>query len=266
MEKTTDQFSKGFWLTELTLIDKIVKYLAPGSRIDAYTKKDHDAHFNGTPSFAFISHNDPTSWIQFAALLGSNAAKRIREGTAAKSKAFILFHPKLYSLPLFSTLAAKYSVKVTCPDDIAEIVLNNKNVCFGTCPEGDNCFFDFDEPIAPFRSYGLIKMALQLGINMCVLTSHQDKKQSISVKVPLLGVLRKGAKSLRIPLIRPTKLLMTYSYVTPHIRPEVFNALDEDGQRKAVNTAAIEIRNTMEGHYEYLQAVHAGDAEMPRWK
>ncbi len=260
-----NQYSQGLWLTELTFLEKIANILTPNSKVVAYSKKDHDIFFNGESTFAFLSHNEPTSWLPTVALLAKEIIKRIKDGKSIDSKVFILFHPKLYSVPIFSRLAKKCSIKVTKKEDIEAVIKNNKNVCFGTCPEGDNCFFDFDSPIAPFRQFGLIKMAMQLGVRMCVYTSYEDSRQAVSVKVPLIGLFRKGAKALRIPLIRPTKLLITYTHITPNITPRVFAELDDDEQREAVSNMSNIIRDTMKEHYEYLKAVNRREAEMPRW-
>lgn len=261
-----DPFLKGAWLTDLTILNSIAEIFAPNSIIEAYTKKDHTEHFNGEPCVAFLNHNCPSSWIQFVAVAGSDAAARMREGTAVKSKAFALFHQALYSLPLFSALANRYSVKVTKAEDIASIIKKHKNVVFGTCPEGDNCFFDFENPIAPFRQYGLIKMSLELGVKICIFTSHQEKAQSVSVKVPLLNKLRKGATALRLPFVRPTKLLMTYSYIKPSMSPKKFAELSAEDKRIAIAELANKVRDMMIRHHGYLEDVSAGDAALPSWE
>lgn len=265
MTTAEQQFKKGLWVTQLTFLQKLATVLTPNSQLAAFTKADDEAFFNGEPAFAFLNHSEPTSWIPTVALLAKEIIKRVKTGKSENTKVFILFHPKLYSIPLFKNLAAKCSIKVTKKEDIEAVVKSNKNVCFGTCPEGDNCFFDFDSPIAPFRQFGLIKMAMQLGVKICVYTGYEETRQAVSVKVPLIGLFRKGAKALRIPVIRPTKLLMTYSFLTPSITPSEFNALDAEGQRAAVTNFGNIMRNTMEQHYVYLKAVHNGQAQIPRW-
>ena len=265
-EKATDQFSQGLWVTQLTFLEKLARFLTPNSRVEGYTKKDHDSLFNGAPTIILMSHSEPASWVPALALTTRETIKRIKAGLSEDYKMFAIFHPKLYSVPIFSQLVKKCSVKVTKKEDIEAVIKNNKNTIFLTCPEGDNCFFDFDGPIAPFRQFGLIKMALQLGVQMMVYTGYEETRQAFSVKVPLIGLIRKGAKALRIPLIRPTKLLVTYSHIAPSITPGKFNALDANSQRIAVAAQADIIRELMIEHYEYLRAVNNGEAEMPRWK
>ena len=259
-------FKKGLWVTQLTYIGKLARFLAPNSQVEGYTKEDHVAFYNKEPSIILMNHNEPASWMPALTLMVRETIKRIKLGISEDYKLFIIFHPKLYSVPIFSRILKRCSVKVTRKEDIAEVIKNNRTPMFLTCPEGDNCFFDFDGPIAPFRQFGLIKMAMQLGVKIMVCTAYEETKQSVSVKLPLIGLIRKGSKALRIPLIRPTKLLITYSHITPDINPSEFNALDANSQRVAVAAQADIIRELMIEHYDYLQAVHAGDAEMPRWK
>jgi hypothetical protein len=260
------KISQGLRVTELTFLKNLSYVLTPSSKVEAYTKEDHDIFFNGEPTFAFLAHNEPTSWLPTVALLTKEVIKRIEFGDSENTKVFILFHPKLHSVPIFKHLAAKCSIKITRKEDIAEVIKNNRNVCFGTCPEGDNCFFDFDSPIAPFRQFGLIKMAIELGVKMCVYSEHEETRQAVSVKVPLIGLFRKGAKALRIPLIRPTRLLITYSHLMPTMTPAEFAALDAHCQRIAVADQADIIRKRMQEQYEYLKNVSNGEARMPRWR
>lgn len=230
-------------------IAKIGDFLAPESRFEPVSKKDEDLMFSGESCVVFAQHNDPIAWLYLLPSIFRYVINNLPEGKRALPVTF--FHEDLLRLPGAGNLAKTFiGNTVTSYKEVIEKLESDEPYVMATCPEGSNCMFEYDSPVAEFQQFGLIRAAIQTGVPICVLSFKQDKKMSIPVKVPRLT---KGNGKLRIPYItRKNTLTAKYEFIDCPISKDDFAVMNKIERMNAVYQVSSLIKRSMIENFEVL--------------
>ena len=207
------------------------------------------------PIVVLLQHNDLFSWVSETPALHEHLV-RMQAKYNRKIYPFILFHLSVGKTPIIRDIAKFYvanAVHLTSYKDVIDVLSDQESGAYiGTSPEGVNCNFEFDEPVADFSTFGLIKAALQTGATITVVTAKQEKPLSVSIPVPGLKLVKPGAKGIKIPFYRRAGLKLVYEIYEPGITPDQYNAMTKVEQKNVLMAVARDCRKMMIERYSKM--------------
>jgi hypothetical protein len=216
-------------------------------------EQERELFLCGKPFVVMYQHNDLFSW---ANSVPSHIQYVIdtQKKYGIKCYPFILMHKAVLTTPVFKDVA-KYYVGNTLSGykELIDILKNVPQAFVATAPEGSNCNFLYDDPLADFEVLGLLKASLETDTNIVMACIKQEKPMSIPVRLPLVKQFKKNAEGIRIPFLRRVKVNSVYEIYRKPITPEQFNALTKEQQKQVVNDVAKDIRKQMIEKYNAIE-------------
>lgn len=208
---------------------------------------------SGKPAVVVAQHNDMFSWVGLVPTM-CEFVLEAKKTAGRPIYPFAVFHKSLDVVPLLGGLASKFTGNVI-PDfsTALQILSNVEGSVVGTCPEGANCNFMYDEPVGQFSQYGLIKAALMTDANIFYLTIKQDQKLSFEIGFPMLGMLVDGATGLKLPMWRPSKIKGVCDFYQSDMTSEQFRMLSRIEQRQYVQIVGDRLRRMMNDRYASIE-------------
>lgn len=243
--KDTTFFQNVASIKGLVAKDPVVKFINE--------EQERELFLCGKPFVVMYQHNDLFSW---ANSVPSHVQYVIdtQKKYNIKRYPFILLHKAVLETPVFKDIA-KYYVCNTLSGykELIDILKNVPDALVATAPEGSNCNFVYDDPIADFNSLGLLKAALETDTNVVLACIKQEKPMSIPVNLSFVSQFKKGAKGIRIPFFKKIKVNSVYEIYRKPISPEQFNALTKEQQKQVVDDVARDIRKKMIAGYNAIE-------------
>lgn len=216
-------------------------------------EQERELFLCGKPFVVMYQHNDLFSW---ANSVPSHVQYVIdtQKKYGIKRYPFILMHKAVLTTPVFKDIA-KYYVCNTLSGykELIDILKNVPEALVATAPEGSNCNFLYDDPIADFDSLGLLKAALETDTNIVMACIKQEKPMSLPVRLPLVKQIKKNAEGIRLPFFRRVKVNSVYWIYRKPITPEQFSALTKEQQKQVVSDVAKDIRKQMIERYNTIE-------------
>lgn len=204
---------------------------------------------NKKPICMFINHSSMISWTAAPTALIDWAEQT---GLNNRYDMVANYHKILLGLPILGSVAKRVGGGITLPtiDHAVSFLKSNPNTILGTMPEGSNCAYKHETPVAPFRQFGLIKAAI---LSDClILLATQKGTEEWDITIPF-KIRPKNRIGLNIPLkFKPIKLRINIDVFNPGITSEAFKALPKVQQRFVITDIAHKMRLQMLRAYNAL--------------
>ena len=239
--------------TEFGAVAVLKNKLAPESSFRFSGDRAEQEFVSGKPFIVITQHNDMLSWISLVPV-NAEFVLTLEQKHDKKIYPFVVFHSAVDAVPFLKDLAKKFSGNVIRDySDALRVLSSVQGAGIGTCPEGSNCNFIYDDPVAKFTQHGLIKAALMTGANIFYLTIKQETPLSINLKIPFLDLLVEDAIGFKVPFWKPVKMIGVYDLYETSMTPEEFHVLSKLEQRQYVQIVSERIRRQMNERYKTIE-------------
>lgn len=194
------------------------------------------------PICMFINHSSMISWTAAPLALIDWSSKT---GLNEKFDMIANYHKFLLNTPVLGKLAKRIGGGITLPsvEYATNYLIENPNTILGTMPEGSNCVYKHETPVAEFKQFGLIKAAI-LSDSMILLTT-QKGTENWDITFPF-KIRYKNRIGLNVPMkFRPIELKLNVSVFDPEITSKGFKSLSKNQQRDFIKQVSHKMRLQM---------------------
>jgi len=238
---------------EFKILMKFAPWLSKNFDIECWEEQQKDVIFDGTPVCWLLNHNAAASWMPVVPIIGLH----LKDEAAKRSMSlypYVIFHNDMNLIPIAKTISKKITGNnVGSFQEAVDILSDDKMNVVATCPEGMNCIYDFDSPVAEFQQLGLIKAALMSGSKIVVCTMRHRFPFSVNIPIPGISEVKEGAKGIRFPIVRRTDNKLRYRLWQPPFSKYEFNNMSEEEQTNALKEVSNMIRQVMIDDYTKIE-------------